>query len=50
MLGKLYEQTGELEKALNSYKVLNELYPNYGLARIVMSRVKALQKILPAQK
>jgi tol-pal system protein YbgF len=50
MLGKSYEQTGELEKARNAYKELNEQYPDNVHARSVKSRLKALNNLLEEKR
>ena len=44
MLGKTYEQTGEMEKALRAYKVLNEQYPKNIHARIAKDRLEVLNR------
>ncbi len=46
MLGRSYEQTGEREKARNTYQTLNEQYPDNVHARNVESRLKALNNLL----
>ena len=50
MLGRCYDQTGELEKAQTVYKELNEQYPNSVHYRRVVSRLKVLQHLLDEQR
>jgi TolA-binding protein len=50
MLGKTYEQIGDVEKARIAYKELNVRYPNNGHAQIVKSRLVALKHTLRAQR
>jgi TolA-binding protein len=46
MLGRSYDQTGELEKARDTYQVLNEQYPTNVHAKRVNTRLKVLNNIL----
>ena len=46
MLGRSYEQTGEREKARNTYQALNEQYPDNVHARRVKSRLNVLNNLL----
>jgi TolA-binding protein len=43
MLGKAYEQIGDVEKARVAYKVLNVRYPNNGHTQIVKNHLDALK-------
>ena len=47
MLGKSYEQIGDLAKARWAYEELSLLYPNNSHARFVKSRLNAIQHALP---
>ena len=50
MLGRSYEQTGEREKARNTYQILNEQYPNNVHYRRAASRLNALQHLLDEKR
>lgn len=50
MLGRSYDQTGELEKAQTVYKELNEQYPNNVHYRRVLSRLDALQRLIDEKR
>ena len=47
MLGKTYEQVGDLNKARWAYEELSLLYPKYKHARVVKSRLNAINHAIP---
>jgi tol-pal system protein YbgF len=46
MLGRSYDQTGDLEKARDAYQALNDRYPANVHAKRVRTRLKAINSIL----
>jgi hypothetical protein len=47
MLGKSYEQIGDLVKARWAYEELTLLYPNNSHSRFVKSRLDVIKRTLP---